>query len=321
MTRKSLPQRKTLAIRRADAPIAIAVRAVRYAAVAVLGIAILACGVSAAATATGAFPQSDATVMLAPRDAHRLAVYFAPPYSPGPPPAPVVNALAVGASPQMRHECAALIARFAHGAGGTSRVTVTILGIGGSAVWLAYRCASDTPQLEPYYSERVAILSARRGAIRFVGLGQPHDSPATRYHAGFDKVLKIEGATAAGAFLIFATRDAPGAMVEDRYVVIADRPAGARVVLSLAIERHGGARAADAPASAARGGAGYHATLLFDHTIAGDVTGVTAYSRATTGVGAPRFAVARYRWDPAAFSFQRATPEALPPVTGYPLAH
>jgi hypothetical protein len=297
--------------------------------IAAVAAALCANPVRAAAAATGAYLQSDATVTLAPREAHRLALYFTPPYPSGPAPAPVANALAAGASPQMRHECAALVARFASGAGGTSRVSVTILGIGGSAVWLAYRCASDAPQLERYYSERVAVLSARRGALRFVALGQPHDSAATLYHAGFDKELKLESATAAGAFLIFATRDAPGATIEDRYVVIADRPAGARVVLSIAIERHGGAR----------GGAGYHATLRFDHTIAGDVTGVTAYSRETAGVGAPRFAVARYRWEPAAFAFERQAreiapggespesapneqlPRVLPPVPGYPLAN
>jgi hypothetical protein len=259
---------------------------------------------------SSAYPQTDTTVTLPPHDAHRLAGYFTPPYPSGPIPPAVASALEAGAPPQANRECAALASGWSSDAGRTAHVSVKVLGISGTGVWIAYRCASASPQLERYYSDRVAILTAGRKSIRFIGVGAPHDSPRTLYHAGFDKAIKLEGATAAAAFLIYANADAGRiAGAEDRYVLIADRAAGARAVLALTIERHAGG----VGRMWGDEGDDYHATLRFDHTVAGNVTAVTAYFREVAAGGASRPGMARCRWNPVVFSFEQMTSAVLPP--------
>jgi len=266
------------------------------------------------------FAQLNQAVTPLPADAHRLAVYFTPPYAAGPTPSRVYQILLRSAPPEVAASCAAMIQGWGATARGSSRVTVRILGVADGSAWIAYRCDSRLVQFANSYSEQLAAFNAARGTLQFLDLAAPQDPPATLYHVGLATTLKLLGAENSAAFEVFAVDPAPrndtadraARSSENRYVIVANSPSATKVALTLVTARtRPGAPNSD---SAAGDSSEYRAMPRFDHDIAGHLTFVTVYHRDSAVALKRHFGLTRYAWNEATLSFVSVKPAPSAPL-------
>jgi hypothetical protein len=275
------------------------------------------------AGATVNLPQSSEAVTPSAADSPRLIKNFMPPYRPGPLPPEVNEMLLRSAPPELRRACAAMVDSWGVDAHGSSRVTVRIMAVAGGNAWVAYRCDSRVPQFANQYSERLASFSAKRGAIQFIDLAAPDDTPATLYHVALANTVKLLGAESSAAFEVFAVNSAPrdggasgGHDAENRYVIVANSAAMTEIALSLVTRRV--RPTANDQAVTGNGDDDHNvqsqAGLRFGHDLAGHLTGVNVYHHdRSTGLES-HYGLTHYEWNRASLTFEVAEPVTLPPV-------
>jgi len=316
-----------------------------------LAVTVLLAALSLPARAIAApvnLAQSDQIVTPVSADARRLAAYFSPPYHAGPLPPAVEEILLHNAPAELRAGCAAMVDSWGAAARGTSRLSIRILAVASGSAWLAWRCDSRIVRFENHYSEQLAVFTTARGTIQFLDLKAHEDTGATLYHVSFAETLELRDAESSAAFEVFAvgssvrggaSNNAGGPLAEDssaseaptasarkaenRFVVIGNSAAAAKVVLALVTARE----RPNAP-KGETGGAGafdsddeYRVALRFDHDLTGHVTAISAFYRDQSIGPRPRFGIIRYVWNPAMFTFAVAAPVRLRPVGPRPVPH
>lgn len=216
-------------------------------------------------------------------------------------------AMLMKAAPGLASSCDSIVNGWGGAARGAAEVTVRELGRTPGALWIAYRCASRDMRLRRYYTERMAALDPKTGAIRFFSLNygedrRPDAKPArfVFYHVAFAEPLRMRGAAAAASFFVYADDGSPGGGVaepvaEDRLLIIAGGGASMRPVLSLLTMRK-------QKVSGHGGGAHlvtYRARLEYEHAADGSLAAIVAYRRAgSAGFDPARPVAIRYVWNP-----------------------
>lgn len=246
-------------------------------------------------------PQVSQTVALGKEAAAALRGHFVSSLSRSDLPEQIQKILVDSLPNDFRSACGEMLESATH----TAEWSVRVLSHEPKQAWLAFRCSSRAPELRDYYDERLGFILTDAGTLKLFALG-PNVNDSKLYHIEFAERFPIEGATAT-AFRVVSSTDNPGVGVitlvnEERLVAFADTRAGFHEILSLQTAKNEN----DHDDVEGDYVTAYSAQVKMDRDAQNRVHAIVArFSETATGKP-QRSGVLRYRWNRAAYRFEKA---------------